>query len=298
MNGYIVLMLLVAHILGDFYFQWDGLCEKKYLWTKQGWKCLLLHFFIVLSFSLAAVWNWNAWWLALVIGVVHLVVDAFKSGIEVWFKIKKYEGEKLQDDEKKDWAVWSFLVDQVIHIGFIIGIVYIFSAECSAWLVNNSLHDFVLTFIANHPLECAFILAFLLVEKPANILILSIMKACEVQIPNSRVGGHSDNPGDSGDNPGANGGNQDDHGSFHSGKLIGYLERGLMLFFVVTSQYQSIGFLVTAKSILRYSQLNNKETEKTEYVLVGTLLSFTISLVLGLLVVYFAKSDAIYNFVS
>ena len=286
MNGYIVLMLLVAHILGDFYFQWDGLCEKKYLRGK-GWLWLLLHAFIVSSFSWAAVWNWNAWWLALVIGVVHLIVDVLKSEIEVWLKIKKYEGEKLQDGEKKDWAVWSFLVDQVIHIGFIIGIVYIFSADCTAWLVNNSLHGLVLIFIEIHPLECAFILAFLLVEKPANILILSIMKACEVQIPNSRSGGHSDNPGVSGDNLKANGDNQDEHGSFHSGKLIGCLERGLMLFFVVTSRYEPIGFLLTAKSILRFNQL--KEGEKSEYVLVGTLLSFTISLVLGLLVVYFAK---------
>ena len=74
----------------------------------------------------------------------------------------------------------------------------------------------------------------------------------------------------------------DDHGNFHSGELIGWLERGLMLLFVVMSQYEAIGFLIAAKSILRFNEASSG-SEKSEYVLTGTLLSLATALALGIL---------------
>jgi hypothetical protein len=66
-----------------------------------------------------------------------------------------------------------------------------------------------------------------------------------------------------------------------AGKWIGICERVLILTFVLTHQYTAIGFLMTAKSILRFG---DKEAEKkTEYILVGTLLSFASSAMLGVL---------------
>ena len=73
-------------------------------------------------------------------------------------------------------------------------------------------------------------------------------------------------------------------GNFHSGELIGWLERGLMLLFVVMSQYEAIGFLIAAKSILRFNEASSG-SEKSEYVLTGTLLSLTISMCLGISVI-------------
>ena len=49
------------------------------------------------------------------------------------------------------------------------------------------------------------------------------------------------------------------------------------------SQYEAIGFLIAAKSILRFSEAS-KGDEKSEYVLTGTLLSLAIALCLGILV--------------
>ena len=77
---------------------------------------------------------------------------------------------------------------------------------------------------------------------------------------------------------------KDKHGKFHSGKLIGYLERCLILIFVVLSQYEAIGFLIAAKSILRFGEASSG-TEKSEYVLAGTLLSLAFALLLGILVI-------------
>jgi len=64
-----------------------------------------------------------------------------------------------------------------------------------------------------------------------------------------------------------------------AGRWIGWLERFLILTFVLLNQYEAIGLLVAAKSIFRFS-----ETRKVgEYVLIGTLLSFAIAILVGLI---------------
>ena len=102
----------------------------------------------------------------------------------------------------------------------------------------------------------------LLALKPANILILLILETCKVNVISQE---------------------NNDNGNFHSGELIGWLERGLILVFVIMSQYEAIGFLIAAKSILRFSEAS-KGDEKSEYVLTGTLLSLAIALCLGIFV--------------
>ena len=106
------------------------------------------------------------------------------------------------------------------------------------------------------------ILVFLAVAKPANTFIRICLKSAKINI---------------GDEP-AN----DD--TFHSGRIIGTCERFLIVLFVILTQYEAIGFLVAAKSILRFS--STQESKKSEYVLAGTLLSIAIAIVLGLIVVY------------
>lgn len=70
-----------------------------------------------------------------------------------------------------------------------------------------------------------------------------------------------------------------------AGTLIGYLERALILTFVLQDQWEAIGFLLTAKSILRFSDIKGfGQRALSEYVLLGTLLSFSISIGVGLAV--------------
>ena len=76
---------------------------------------------------------------------------------------------------------------------------------------------------------------------------------------------------------------ENDNSLENAGKYIGYSERLLVLLFILLSQYEAIGFLLASKSILRISKENDNEgRKKTEYVLVGTLLSFFIAVVVGL----------------
>ncbi len=58
------------------------------------------------------------------------------------------------------------------------------------------------------------------------------------------------------------------------GRTIGNLERGLIFLLILTGQAQSIGFLIAAKSVLRFGSISN-EKEVSEYVIIGTLASFS-----------------------
>lgn len=73
-----------------------------------------------------------------------------------------------------------------------------------------------------------------------------------------------------------------------AGQSIGYLERTLILTFILLNQFAAIGFLLAAKSIFRFGELQNDQDKKlTEYVMLGTLISFSISIFIGLATSYF-----------
>ena len=73
----------------------------------------------------------------------------------------------------------------------------------------------------------------------------------------------------------------------NAGKYIGILERLFVFAFVVLGQWQAIGFLLAAKSVFRFGDLTKaKDRKLTEYILVGTLLSFGIAIVIGLGYIY------------
>lgn len=68
----------------------------------------------------------------------------------------------------------------------------------------------------------------------------------------------------------------------NAGKWIGYLERTLILTFIFTDNIEGIGFLLAAKSVFRFGELNKaKDIKITEYVLIGTFASFTIAILIG-----------------
>jgi len=71
----------------------------------------------------------------------------------------------------------------------------------------------------------------------------------------------------------------------NAGKYIGILERLFVFFFIVTGHFEAIGFLLAAKSIFRFGDLTqSKDRKLTEYVLIGTLLSFGMAIATGYLV--------------
>lgn len=75
-----------------------------------------------------------------------------------------------------------------------------------------------------------------------------------------------------------------------AGKWIGIFERILVLTFILTTHYEGIGFLIAAKSILRFNDIKGHNVRKeAEYVLIGTLMSFSASIITGLIVIQLMK---------
>ena len=144
-------------------------------------------------------------------------------------------------------GLWSFVIDQLFHLSILAAISTIYETRKELpFQMIDSPSSF------STPL---LILAVLLCMKPANILIKLILEKYQV--------GESE----SCDN------------IKNAGALIGNLERILTIVFVLLGQFEAIGFIVAAKSILRFK---DTDTAKTEYVLAGTFLSFGIAILCGL----------------
>ena len=70
----------------------------------------------------------------------------------------------------------------------------------------------------------------------------------------------------------------------NAGKYIGILERLFVFTFVISGNWEAIGFLLAAKSVFRFGDLKeSKDRKLTEYILIGTLLSFGIAMAAGLI---------------
>lgn len=252
-----LLNLIVAHILGDFYLQTKKSCENKFRYSAKG-KSLWLHAFVIGLLSWIAIWDVRGWWLALSIMVMHFLTDWLKSYAQLKMGVFIETDKEFVPGENKRKDLWIFLADQAVHLAILVVGAFCWFSANSDWKQP----DFLQNLIINHPLWVKTIVGLLLVLKPANILILLVLESCKVDVITSKDG---------------------EYGGFHSGELIGWLERGLMLLFVVMSQYEAIGFLIAAKSILRFNE-TSKGSEKSEYVLTGTLLSLAMALCLGILV--------------
>jgi len=137
-----------------------------------------------------------------------------------------------------------FIIDQSIHVLSLIGL---------GWFLSR-VYGYSFTGFSYTPI--IFIAGFIATMQASGILISKIARQLV-----------SDNKLELG-------------GLINGGKLIGQLERTLIFLFVFIGQPAGIGFLVAAKSILRFQE--SKEHQKmAEYVLIGTLLSFSLAIAMA-----------------
>ncbi len=143
-----------------------------------------------------------------------------------------------------------FFIDQFLHIGSIVFFVFVHS------------YFFGINFIFEIEIKPLIIITgFIFCAKPSNILIKHLFKAFAIDIPKR------------------NSGNPEEITLPNAGRLIGIIERFLTLPLIIMGQYEAVGLIIAAKSILRYN-----DAQKNEYVLVGTLLSFGIAIFWGVLI--------------
>ena len=144
-----------------------------------------------------------------------------------------------------------FMLDQILHLIVLAGVALHISQ------LEWSFSELVSVIVTEDNLAIA--LAYLVIFKPTSILIGSILTKYT--------------PEES----------EENKGLISGAEVIGYLERTLILTFTITGQLSVIGFILAAKSIFRFGELNNSRNHKlTEYVLLGSLLSVTITSLVGL----------------
>lgn len=117
-------------------------------------------------------------------------------------------------------GLWSFVIDQIVHWAILIIVTSSFNTTTKLPIQSMDCNSSF-----SIPL---FILAILLCIKPANILIKLVLKKYQV------------------------GETQSCENIKNAGALIGNLERILTIIFVIIGQYEAIGFIIAAKSILRF----------------------------------------------
>lgn len=147
----------------------------------------------------------------------------------------------------------SFLIDQVLHISIICASVYMFD-------MNSQNRDWLSNLASTVPLEqiLRYVLIFIIILDPASVFVkkLSIY-----------VSGGANNGSPKKEPP--------------VGSVIGKLERIITVILVICGEIGAIGFVLTAKSLARYKQLN--EQGFAEKYLVGTLSSTAIAIITALL---------------
>lgn len=148
---------------------------------------------------------------------------------------------------KKSW----FFIDQALHLAVI--------AAASLYF-----HEFTLEFIRNQSF-LKILMAALFLTLPASVFI-KILLSSWTPVPETQ-------------------GNIQTESLSSAGKYIGILERLLVFTFIMVNHWEGVGFMVAAKSVFRFSDLAQARQRKlTEYVLIGTLLSFGMAVLTGILI--------------
>ncbi|AYZ12015.1 DUF3307 domain-containing protein [Chryseobacterium arthrosphaerae] len=229
----IFIKLILAHLLGDFILQPNSwVADKEHYKLKS--KFLYLHILIHTVLSLVFLWDLQLWWVAVLVGISHFIIDAAKLSFQT---VKT----------KKSW----FFIDQLLHILVIAGLSFYFG-------------EFNFSFLQNQEF-LKILMAALFLTTPASVFIKILLSSWT---------------------PAPDGPNTIQTESLTSaGKYIGILERLLVFTFIMVNHWEGVGFMVAAKSVFRFSDLAQaKQRKLTEYVLIGTLLSFGLAVLTGIII--------------
>lgn len=236
-------LLILLHFFGDFYTQSDYVSKLK----KESSKGLLLHVsiytvpFILLSLLLLPLQS--AFLSILILFFTHLFIDYYKI---------RYERDNVISYK-------IFLVDQALHLVVIFFLYFT--------VIQSSINIEPLMLLVEHigvyaDLEriSKILVIFAIIYKPISYLIEIIITPL-----NSRK--NDGTPKKAEDNKERN-----------FGSLIGTLERVTIVLLGLLNLWSSIAIVITAKSIARFKQLEDKDF--AQKYLIGTLLSLSMTLFL------------------
>ena len=142
-----------------------------------------------------------------------------------------------------------FSFNQVIHFTILIGMYYIFNLENSVSNLYIKLQGY-----ENFKIIILYISVFSIIYEPASVFIRKLFTSISSKTyPKTNLE------------------------ELKAGNIIGKLERIIIAILLLNNQFGVIGFVLTAKSIARFKQMENRDF--AEKYLIGTLTSFLIVLI-------------------
>lgn len=148
------------------------------------------------------------------------------------------------DNNRRSW----FFIDQLLHLIVLIAVFWLYNPQGIDFFIDPEKWFLLIT-------------AIVFLSLPTSVLIKFL------------IAGWTPETGD-----------KENNSLQNAGKYIGILERLFVFIFILTDHWEGIGFLLAAKSIFRFGDLKeSRERKLTEYVMIGTLISFGLAVLVGML---------------
>lgn len=279
----ILLSLILAHLIADFFLQSDEMVREK---LKNLKKHMMHHFVVLLPVTLlfwGVPFDFAKPLQFVVLPILFLLGTHFLIDL---LKIKLLDQTSDQQNMK---MLFYFIMDQLLHFVMIIICCHLFynlpiyrllekgiallTENSSLSVLNSVLFIFIIVILVTS--VSGHIIRILLgTTLPAQLLSFEGRYAFKNERREDRMN--------------SAGGLVEEYNYFtfnkhdlSRGKLIGYIERLLVIILTFYSAYPAIAFIVTAKSIARFKQMDDRNW--AEYFLLGTLTSMLLGISLGLL---------------
>lgn len=258
------LILLLAHLLADFVFQDETMVESKQSDIKiTRNEALIKHslWFLGTSLVLFIIVEGITWWPSLKIdGLPWTVVFALilLSIIHGLIDLAKV----LLSKKTKKHSMILFILDQLVHLGLILGFVGFFKTpefvKNIKLLLNYMNTETILLFKPTHGQSILLLSCVIIITTSfANIFIKESLASIRSVI--------------------------DDKEELKIGRYIGGVERIITIAGVVAGEYEAIAALFAAKAAIRFGQAKH-DPKFAEYFILGTSTSALMGITIGLLV--------------
>ncbi len=291
MADLLVLLLLLCHLTGDFIFQSNSIAQNKH-GLNRSMRIHILHHLLLNCLFVIPYWIIvhglhfrtieSALTMSLILVVVHWVID--------WVKVDLTKSRWLTRDEMSEWRslfdLGSFIADQLLHIATIGAVVYWYSS--SQWAKNApTFHAFFFISHQNLPIPDRIVLwciTLILATRFSSVIVQILvhpLTETNQQLIEHRITRTTQIYNFQSEIQDQKSYAVVPASDVSRGRQIGYLERIIIMILIYKGAYAAIGFVVAAKSLVRFKNLDYREW--AEYFLVGTLISTLLGMLWGFL---------------
>ncbi|MEJ5261341.1 MAG: DUF3307 domain-containing protein [Ignavibacterium sp.] len=187
--------------------------------------------------------------------LTYLILGVFNSYVIILIVVISHIIIDLIKLKIKKDNIWIFIVDQSLHLLILL----LISLNYKKFLTEGDEIYWEEIFGNNFYMILILITSIIVLTKVSGILISYLIKPLQINVTTNE--------------------NKNEKTLPQTGKIIGYLERIIIYISVLSNVPALIGFLITAKSILRYSEIKNENDKLfVEYILIGTLFSFSLGI--------------------